>query len=102
MNIAVRPGSVILSKGEELSESVECINCSLLFSPSSPENATISICPTCDELFNRRKGSSEEDKSDEDVNNVSYITLFITITLVSFICILIDHFGKHRERWVFG
>jgi hypothetical protein len=85
MNIAVRPGSVILSKDEELSASVECINCSLQFFPSSLENATISICSTCDELFNRCKGSTEENESDEDANNVSYNTLLISIPFFLFI-----------------
>ena len=75
----------IISKGEELSASVECINCSLQFFPSSLENATISICPTCDELFNRCKGSTEENESDEDANNVSYITLLISIPFFKFI-----------------
>jgi hypothetical protein len=84
MNVAVRPGSVILSKGAESSKSIECINCSLQFTPSSAENEAIQICLSCEKLFDEPRQKVLEDKAAEDANNVSFINLFISIAFVIF------------------
>jgi hypothetical protein len=72
MSVAIRPGSVILSRVDKANETIACVTCPNSFVPSNAESAAMEMCPSCEEYINSDNGVKRWDtKIDEDANNVS-------------------------------